>query len=163
MQKRGFYLFCLLFYSELFSVSGNHYWNQGEAHFEMRTIFLPLETNFFNFFQIFFKVEAAFPYSENIFFNILHPASANAFSGQWKQYFLVSAISLLVETIIGIKKTILRERAHSCQWRTDFPASGKHFFLHFSETSASFFSVQWKSIFQSFLMASTSRKKAVHK
>ena len=118
---------------------------------------------FFKFFRRFFKVEAAFSYSGNIFLNIRHPASANGFSPYQKQYFLVSAISLLVETIIGIKKTILRERAHSCQWRTDFPASGKHFFLHFSETPASFFSVQWKSIFQSFLMASTSRKKAVHK
>ena len=150
MQKRGFYLFCLLFYSELFSVSGNHYWNQGEAHFEMRAIFLPLETNFFIFFQIFFKVEAAFPYSENVFFNILHPASANAFSGQWKQYFLVSAISLLVETIIGIKKTILRERAHSCQWRTDFPASGKHFFSIFRRPLPVFFLSSGKVFFNPF-------------
>ena len=44
-------------------------------------------------------MEGAFPYNGNIFFNILYPASANEFSAYWKQYFLVDAISLLVETI----------------------------------------------------------------
>ena len=37
-------------------------------------------TPIFSILQIFFKVEAAFPYSGNLFFNILHPASANGFS-----------------------------------------------------------------------------------
>ena len=35
---------------------------------------------FFQFFQRIFKVEAAFPYSGNAFFNILDPDSANGFS-----------------------------------------------------------------------------------
>ena len=34
------------------------------------------------------------------------------------------------------EKTVLRERAHSCKWSTDFLASGNHFFLHFSGTPA---------------------------
>ena len=46
------------------------------------------------------------------------------------------------------EKIVLKETAHSWQRTTDFPASGKHFFLHFSEIPASFFSVQWNSIFQ---------------
>ena len=44
----------------------------------------PLATNFF---QKCFKVETAFPYSGNIFFNIFHPASGNKFCAYWKQYF----------------------------------------------------------------------------
>ena len=48
-------------------------------------------------------MEAAFPHGGNVFFNILHPASANGFSAYWNQNFLVRAILLLVETIIGIK------------------------------------------------------------
>ena len=59
---------------------------------------------FFQFFQRFFKVEAAFLFSGNIFFNILHQARADGFSAEWKQYFLVSAISPLVETNIGIRR-----------------------------------------------------------
>ena len=35
---------------------------------------------FFNFFQRFFKVEAAFSYSGNVCLNILHPTSANGLS-----------------------------------------------------------------------------------
>ena len=49
-------------------------------------------------------METASLYSGNIFLNILDQASANGFSAQWKHYFLVSAISLLVETIIGISR-----------------------------------------------------------
>ena len=42
---------------------------------------------------------------------------------------------MLVEAIIGIRgKSISKERAYSCQWTTDFLASGSHFFLSFSET-----------------------------
>ena len=61
-------------------------------------------TPIFSIFQIFFKMEAAFPCSGNVVFNILHPASASRLSAYLKQHFLVSAISLLVETIIGIKR-----------------------------------------------------------
>ena len=50
---------------------------------------------FFQFFQRFFKFKAFFPHSENMFFNILHPAGANGVSAKWKQHFLVRAISLL--------------------------------------------------------------------
>ena len=58
----------------------------------------------FSIFQRRFKVEAAFSYSAYRFSNNLHQASANGFSAYWKQYFLVSAISLLVETTIGIRR-----------------------------------------------------------
>ena len=45
---------------------------------------------------------------------------------------------MLVEAIIGIRgKSVFKERAYSCQWTTDFLASGSHFFLSFSETPAS--------------------------
>ena len=99
---KRFYLFCLLFYSEFFSVSGNLL-KLGESPF-LKTNHIPTSGHqFFQLFQRFFKVEAAFPYSGNAFFNGLHPASPNGFSAQRKQYFLVSAISLLVETIIGIR------------------------------------------------------------
>ena len=64
----------------------------------------------FSLFQRFFKVEAAFSYSGNVFFNIFHPASANRFSGLWKQYFLVSAIALLEKTIIGIRRKQFSEK-----------------------------------------------------
>ena len=59
---------------------------------------------FFSFFRYFFKVEVAFPYSGNVFINVLHVVSSNGFSAQWKQYFLVSTLFLLLETIIGIRK-----------------------------------------------------------
>ena len=58
----------------------------------------------FRFFQRFFEVEAAFPNSGNVLFNILYPASANGFSVYCNQNFLVRAILLLVETIIGIRR-----------------------------------------------------------
>ena len=54
----------------------------------------------FSIFQRFFKLEATFPYSGNVFFNIFYPASANRFSAQWKQYCLVSAILLLQEPLL---------------------------------------------------------------
>ena len=96
-----------------------------------RTILMLVTTNFFNFFQIYFKVEAAFPYSGNLLINILYPASSNGFSAQWKQYFLVSTISLLLEIIIKIRKKVLGETPHYCQYTTDFLASGNHFLSFF--------------------------------
>ena len=46
------------------------------------------------------------------------------------------------------EKTVLRERAHSCQWAIDFLASGKDFFSLFFGDPCQLFSVQWKRIFQ---------------
>ena len=117
----------------------------------------------FSIFQRFFKVEGAFPYSGNVFFNIFHPASARRFSAYWKQYFLVSAIALLLETIIGIRRKQFWEKElivasgqlifwlveiifFSIFWRllsviVYLPSSGSVFFnviLHFE---------QWKRIF----------------
>ena len=63
-----------------------------------------VDTMFFDFFQTFFEVEAGFPNSGNVLFNILHLASANGFSVYCNQNFLVTAILLLVETIIGIRR-----------------------------------------------------------
>ena len=37
------------------------------------------------------------------------------------------------------EKTVLRERAHSCLWTTDFPASGNHFFPPFFGDPCQFF------------------------
>ena len=45
------------------------------------------QTPIFSIIQRFFKVEAALPYSGNLFFNILHTAGTNGYSAQWKQYF----------------------------------------------------------------------------
>ena len=67
-------------------------------------MFLLVDTNFFNFFGVFLKWKQLFRIVETYFFNILHPALANGLSAKWKQYFLVSAISLLVETIVGIRR-----------------------------------------------------------
>ena len=74
------------------------------------------------------------------------------------------------------EKTVLRERAHSYQWTTDFLTSGKHFFfsifwrplpVFFPSSGKVFFKKiltfgQWKQILE-LVMASTSRKKAVNK
>ena len=52
------------------------------------TIHIPAcRHEFFQFFQIFFNVEAVLQYSKSLFFNILYPASANEFSAYEKQYF----------------------------------------------------------------------------
>ena len=76
---KRFYLFCLLFYSEFVSVSGNLL-KLGESPF-LKTNHIPTSGHeFFQLFQRFFKVEAAFPYSGKAFFNGLHPASPNGFS-----------------------------------------------------------------------------------
>ena len=83
LGNKVFICFCVLFYSEFFSVSGNYYWNQGEVHF-LKTNHIPAMTPIFPIFQGFFKVEAAFLNSGNIFFNILHPVSVSGFSAQWK-------------------------------------------------------------------------------
>ena len=93
---------------------------------------------FFQLYQRFFKVEAAFSYSGNIFFNILHPVSANGFYAQWEHYFSVSANSLLAETIFGIRRNQFLEK-ELIQWTIDFLGSGNHFFLYFSETLTSDF------------------------
>ena len=68
-------------------------------------------TSTFSIFQRFFKVEAAFLYSENRFFNTLYPPKLQTdFLPSGNSIFLVSAISLLVETIIGIKRKQLWEK-----------------------------------------------------
>ena len=40
-----------------------------------------MDTNFFQFFQIFAKVETVLLYGKSLFSNMLYPASANEFSG----------------------------------------------------------------------------------
>ena len=72
-------------------------------------------------------------------------------------------------------KRVFKERVYSCQWTTDFAASGDHFFLQFSETPASFFPSSGKVFFKEILIfrywkrfleliiVSTNRKKAVNK
>ena len=79
-------------------------------------------------------MEAAFPHTGNVFFNDLRPASANGFSAWWKQYFLVSAISLLLETIIGIRRKQFREKELII-------ASGH---LTFRLVEITFFSIFWR-------------------
>ena len=77
----------------------------------LKTNYIPASGHqFFQLFRRFFKLEAAFPDSGNVFFNIFHPTSGNGFSAWWKHYILVSAISLLLETIIGIRRKQFREK-----------------------------------------------------
>ena len=89
----------------------------------------------------------------------------------WKQYFLVSAISLLVEIIIGIRRKQFWEKAHLLMdnW---FPVSGNHIFSPFFGDPCQFFFLSagkiffkeivifgyWKQILE-LIMVSTSRKK----
>ena len=89
----------------------------------------------------------------------------------WKQYFLVSAISLLVEIIIGIRRKQFWEKAHLLMdnW---FPVSGNHIFSPFFGDPCQFFFLSagkiffkeivifgyWKQILE-LTMVSTSRKK----
>ena len=63
----------VLFYSEIFSVSGDYDWNEGKVNFQRGTIG-------HQFFQRFFKVAAAFMNSGDGFFNIFNPASGNGLS-----------------------------------------------------------------------------------
>ena len=77
-------------------------------------------------------MEAAFLYNENRFFNILYqPKLQIDFLPSGNSIFLVSAISLLVETIIGIKRKQF--------WEEDviFDSGQLIFLLHFPETLAS--------------------------
>ena len=146
--KRGFYLFCLLFHSKFFSVSGN----QGAVHF-LKTSHIPASRHqFFQFFQKFFKVEATFPCSENVFLMGFQPSGKSI--GQC--YFTASRNHYWYK-----EKTVLRERAHYCQWTTDFLAGGNHFIsifqrflqviIYFPSSRSVFFneilhSDQWKLI-----------------
>ena len=144
-----FICFCLSFYSEFFSVSENYYSNQGEAHF-LKTNHIPASGHqFFQYFQRFFKVEAAFPYGGNVFFNILHLASKNEFSSQQKQYFFRQCnFSASRNHYWNKERIVLRKRAHYCQWTTDFPASENNFFFIICRPVPVSFSIQCKSIFQ---------------
>ena len=101
MEMRFLPFFCQSFYSEFFLLVETIIDFRGKSILR-RTILMLVDTIFFNFFRYFFKVEAAFPYSGNVFINTLHVVSSNGFSAQWKQYFLVSTFFLLLETIIGI-------------------------------------------------------------
>ena len=58
---------------------------------------------FFQFFQRSSKKKGIFPYSGNVFFNILHPLVQTDFLLSGKSIFLVRAILLLVENITGIR------------------------------------------------------------
>ena len=73
------------------------------------------------------------------FQQIFHPASGNEFFVLRKQCFLIRAIFLLVEAIIGIRRDLIFKKAYYCQWTTDFLVSGNHFFLYFSETASDSF------------------------
>ena len=123
----------------------------------MSHIPLLVDTKFLDFIQIFLKVEAAFWYSGNLYFNILYPMQLvqTDFLLSGNSIFLVRAILLLVETIIGIrrkqfpnKKLIVAsgQMKRHFQWnpllrlvQTDFLARGNRFLL-FRD-----FSSKWKS------------------
>ena len=66
-----------------------------------------MDTKFLDFSNRFFKVEAAFWYGGNVFFNILYLMQLvqTDFMLSESSIFLVSAILLLVETITGIRRT----------------------------------------------------------
>ena len=84
----------------------NCYWNLGEVNFKRRSIFLLLNTSFFIFSEIlrFFNVEATFSYSGNVFFNKSFIRLVEMdFLSSGNSVFLIRAIFLLVEAIIGIR------------------------------------------------------------
>ena len=90
-QKRGFYrFFCVQFYSEFFFCKCKLLFKLGGSQFFKDEPYSCQWTPFVSIFQRFFKVEAAFPYSGNLFLNILHLPG--------------------VETIIGIRRTLFREK-----------------------------------------------------
>ena len=65
---------------------------------------LLVNTNFFDFFQRHFKSESSFSVQwKSIFQQILTLAGGNVFSVSQRQCFLIRAVFLLVETIIGIR------------------------------------------------------------
>ena len=60
-------------------------------------------TKFFGFSRDFLKWKQLRCIVETYFQQILYPAIANGFSVLWKEHFLIIAIFMLVETIIGIR------------------------------------------------------------
>ena len=92
----------------------------------------------FSIFLEIFEKEAIFSYSGNLFFNILHPASASGFFDQQKKYIFVRAILLLVETIIGIRSKQSKKELILASEQMIFQLVKIIFFLHFSETPAFF-------------------------
>ena len=95
-----------------------------------------VDTNLFQFFQVFFKVEAVLRHSGNLFFNILYPANANGFSAYGNGIFFLRAILLLLEIISLIKRysgSFLRRLETSVSTKSFILASGNGFpiFLHF--------------------------------
>ena len=99
----------------------------------------------FSIFQRFFKVEAGFPYSGKGIFQYSSPR-------QCKWIFCLEETVCFGQCYFTAsrnhywkkEKTVLRERAHSYQWTTDFLAGRNNFFSIFQ----SLFSIQWKHLFQ---------------
>ena len=131
--KRDFLsVFCLLFYSEFFSVSGNYYWKQGEDKFLKTNHISASGHHFFKIFRDFLKWKKLFRTMET-YFSIFCtrlmqtgflPSGNSIFFG--KCYFIASR-----NHYWNKEKKVFRERAHSCQWTTDFLARGYHFFSPF--------------------------------
>ena len=136
----------------------------GESQFFKDQLYSCQWKPIFSIFQRFFKVEAGFPYSGKGIFQYSSPC-------QCKRIFCLEETVCFGQCYFTAsrnhywkkEKTVLRERAHSYQWTTDFLAGRNNFFsifqsflLHFRAyfpSSGSIFfneilhSNQWKWIF----------------
>ena len=101
-------------------------------NFYRRTIFLLVNTNFFDFFRDFLKWKELFRIEEKYFLT-------NLLSGYWKRIFCLVekmfltcfySVFLLVEIIIGIRgKPFSRKKLILASGQLIFLASGNHFFF----------------------------------
>ena len=107
---------------------------------------------FFRFFPRFFEVEA-FPYRGNVIFNKSFIRLVEPDFLEETLFFDQSYFSTSGNHHRNYGKAVFKEKSHSCYWTTDFPASGNHFVLHFSETpaNASFFPSSGKVFFNKIL------------
>ena len=126
-----------MFFSEFFSTSGKLVLKLGASQF-LKMKHIPASGHqFFLFFERFFKVEAAFLYCANLFFNILFIWLVEAdFLSRGNSVFSLQLFFSQWKPLLEL-------------WTTDFLASGNLFF----ETPERllpviFFSGQWESIFQ---------------
>ena len=107
VETRFLSVFCLFFYSEFFSVSGNYYWNQGEVNF-LKTNHVPASGHqFFRFFRDFLKWKQLFRIEET--------------------YFSISFTWLVQTDFLPSGNSIFWSVLFFCQWKPLLELGGKQF------------------------------------
>ena len=136
-SNSSFFLWNIFFCQSFIPASGNElfvYWKQyciilsfsykwklllklGGSQFLKTKVIPARRRQFFRYFQRFqnfLKWKQLFCTVEMHFQQIFHLASGNEFSVSWKQCFLIRAIFLPVEAIIGIRRELIFKKAYYC-------------------------------------------------